>query len=135
MNDLPELVSETILIDDDVTFVVKADTSEVAETVLRKNMYQDFELTNCEQATILGWNVNNGLSWRSHMQYLVDKLSSLCYALRLISRNVGAGAAIIAYHTFVNYRLMYVFLRKLSGPKTHIFGTEILYSIRFRYKI
>lgn len=64
-------------------------------------------LTYIEDTSFLGWRVDSRLSWRQHVDFLATKLSSSCYALRMVARNVGISAALTVYYSNVYSRLKY----------------------------
>jgi len=59
----------------------------------------------------LGININNTLTWKSHIEIILPKLSSACYAMRsikpLISQQMLKAIYYSQLHSILLYRLMF----------------------------
>jgi len=55
----------------------------------------------------LGLVIDNGLSWKGHVQYLVPKLSSACYALKQLSPISEIETLVLVYNSYFQSYLSY----------------------------
>lgn len=69
--------------------------------------YQNDTLTTCQSSKFLGLHIDSQLNWKDHVEHLASKLSSFCYALRVISRTINIEAALSAYYAYVYSRIKY----------------------------
>jgi len=55
-------------------------------------------ISNNLYTTFLGLIVDNTLSWKPHIDHLINKLSTACYIIRSVKPYVNANAIIMIYH-------------------------------------
>jgi hypothetical protein len=63
--------------------------------------------TNSECIQFLGLNVDNKLSWKNHINYLVIKLSSSCFIMRAIKPIMSLGCLRMIYFTYIHSIITY----------------------------
>lgn len=74
------------------------------DTPLKMNNVQ---LTNVNVTKFLGLSIQSNLKWNVHLNELNTKLSSLCYAFRILSNSVSLHTARCVYFANVHSRLRY----------------------------
>jgi len=55
----------------------------------------------------LGLIVDNTLSWKPHIDHLINKLSSACYVIRSVKPYVNTNAIIMIYHSLFHAVITY----------------------------
>jgi hypothetical protein len=55
----------------------------------------------------LGLIVDNTLSWKPHIDHLINKLSTVCYVIRSVKPYVNANAIIMIYHSLFHAVMTY----------------------------
>lgn len=68
------------------------------ETV--KIQIDNSELQDAQTVKFLGVYLDSRLTWKTHIQKLSPKLSSLCYQLRTLRNNVSVGVCLNVYHSY-----------------------------------
>jgi hypothetical protein len=53
--------------------------------------YDSDQIVNASNTTFLGLIIDNSLSWKGHMDWLMSKLGSACYATRAIKPYMAQG--------------------------------------------
>lgn len=69
--------------------------------------YRNINIQSSERVSFLGVEIDQRLDWRAHIENVALNVSRYCYALRIISENVGINAALSAYHAFIQLRIRY----------------------------
>lgn len=69
--------------------------------------YDGEHLEAVEEALILGVRIDKNLNWEAHVEGVAAQMSKYCYALRLVSENIGVGAALTSFHAYVQSRVRY----------------------------
>lgn len=69
--------------------------------------YRNINIQSSERVSFLGVEIDQRLDWRAHVENVALNVSRYCYALRIISENVGFDAALSAYHAFIQSRIRY----------------------------
>lgn len=64
-------------------------------------------LTSANQLLFLGLQLDARLDWKSHIDRLIQNMSSYCFALKTIAKNVSVEAAFMAYHAYMHSRIRY----------------------------
>ncbi len=64
-------------------------------------------LTDVNVTKFLGLSIQSNLKWNAHLNELNTKLSSLCYAFRILSNSVSLHTARCVYFANVHSRLRY----------------------------
>jgi len=68
-------------------------------------------ITKVNDLKFLGLNINNTLNWKSHIETILPKLSSACFAMRsiklLVSQQMLKAIYYSHYHTIILYGLMF----------------------------
>ncbi|KAL3274682.1 hypothetical protein HHI36_016061 [Cryptolaemus montrouzieri] len=73
----------------------------------QEKLQLNFDGYNLEsQSHIVPWHLDHKMDWRIDIDNLMGHLSRYCYALRILSMEVCKETAIIAYHSFVESRLL-----------------------------
>ena len=79
-------------------------SSQQLDTPLKMN---DVQLTDVRVTKFLGLSIQSNLKWNVHLNELNTKLSSLCYAFRILSNRVSLHTARCVYFANVHSRLRY----------------------------
>jgi hypothetical protein len=73
--------------------------------------YDDKLIPNVSHTKFLGINIDSTLSWRTHIEQLISKLSTACYVIRTIKPYMSHTTLIIVYyslfHSIMNYGLIF----------------------------
>jgi hypothetical protein len=68
-------------------------------------------ISNNSHTKFLGLIVDNILSWKPHVEHLINKLSIACYVIRSVKPYVNTDAVIMIYHslshTVMTYRIIF----------------------------
>jgi hypothetical protein len=68
-------------------------------------------ILNNQNTRFLGLIVDNTLSWKPHIDHLINKLSTACYVIRSVKPYVNTNVLIMIYHSFfhavMNYGIMF----------------------------
>jgi hypothetical protein len=64
-------------------------------------------LANSECNKFLGLNIDNGLSWKNHIDYLVTKLSSSCFIMRTIKSMMSLRSLRMIYFAYIHSVMTY----------------------------
>jgi hypothetical protein len=69
-----------------------------------------------ETTKFLGLQVDNNLNWKTHIQYIIPKLSSACFAMRTIGSLMKTETLKLVYFACVHSIMSYgiIFLGKLN---------------------
>jgi hypothetical protein len=66
---------------------------------------------NISNRKFLGMMIDNTLTWKSHIEMIILKLSSACFAVRAITRFVIMDTLKVVYHSFfpsiINYKIIF----------------------------
>jgi hypothetical protein len=73
---------------------------------MHNNIGQNF-LANSECIKFLGLNIDNGLSWKNHINYLVTKLSSSCFIMRTIKSMMSLRSLRMIYTAYIHSVMTY----------------------------
>jgi hypothetical protein len=65
------------------------------------------QISNTLKTKFLGLFVNDTLSWKTHIEYIVSKLSSACYAMRLVKPYVSQNILKIIYFSYFHSVMTY----------------------------
>jgi hypothetical protein len=65
-----------------------------------KILYDNTEIRNSCCIKFLGVNIANALSWKNHIDSLIPKLSSACYAIRAIKPFVNQETLLMVYYAY-----------------------------------
>lgn len=74
------------------------------ETILTCN---NTVVTNSSAVKFLGIHLDSRLDWKLHVEKLAKNMSQYCYALRVVAHFVNMGAALTAYHAYIQSRVRY----------------------------
>jgi hypothetical protein len=72
-----------------------------------KILYDNTEIRNSSYIKFLGVNITNSLSWKNHIDSLIPKLSSTCYAIRAIKPFVNQKALLMVYYAYFHSIICY----------------------------
>jgi hypothetical protein len=106
-----EKTINTILIKINEWFSVNSLTLNLNKTYftskqnLSKNLninYGDVKIYNTSNTTFLVLNIDNTLSWKDHINQLVNKLSSAGYAIRILSQVMSQESLLMTYYAYVH---------------------------------
>jgi len=74
-------------------------------------IYENNYITKANELKFLGLNINNTLTWNSHIEKILPKLSSACFAMRLIklliSQHMLKAIYYSQFHSIILYGLMF----------------------------
>lgn len=97
--------SHNLLLNVDKTKLIKFQYSKEQESHI---FYNGIDIvTSVRSACFLGIEVDYRLDWSQHIDTLASKISSYCFALKIIAINIDITAAKIVYHAYVHSRLRY----------------------------
>jgi hypothetical protein len=75
-----------------------------------KILYDNMEISNSTCIKFLGVNIANTPSWKNHIDSLIPKLSSACYAIRAIKPFINQKTVLMVYyanfHSFICYGII-----------------------------
>ena len=69
--------------------------------------YDRIKLTNVTQTKFLGLIIEDTLSWKQHIDYVINKISIACYALRNIKYIVPLDTLELIYFIYINSIINY----------------------------
>jgi hypothetical protein len=76
-----------------------------------KILYDNLEIRNSSCIKCLGVNIANSLSWKNHIDSLIPKFSSACYAIRAIKPFVYQETLLMVYyayfHSIIHYGIIF----------------------------
>jgi hypothetical protein len=72
-----------------------------------KILYDNTEICNSSCIKFLGFNVANSLFWKNHIDSLIPKLSSACYAIRAIKTFVNQEDLLRVYYAYFHSTIRY----------------------------
>jgi hypothetical protein len=79
--------------------------------VTTKINYVQISLTNATETTFLGLIIDDTLTWKQHIEYLKNKISLACFALRNIKDTVSLSALKLIYfanvHSITSYGIIF----------------------------
>lgn len=58
-------------------------------------------------ASFQGITLDSRLDWKQHVETVSKSIAKCCYALKIVSSNIGIPAAINAYHAYVHSKIRY----------------------------
>jgi hypothetical protein len=64
-------------------------------------------MSNSAHITFLGVNIVNTLSWKIHIDSLLPKLSSACYAIRAVKPYVNQETLLMVYYAYFHSIIHY----------------------------
>jgi hypothetical protein len=74
-------------------------------------VYVDKTIEEVETTKFLGLQVDNKLNWKTHIQYIIPKLSSACFAMRNITSLMKSETLKLAYlayfHSIMSYGIIF----------------------------
>jgi hypothetical protein len=62
--------------------------------------YEDKQISIPNETKFLRVNINNNLSWKTHIESIKSKLSSACYAVRSVKPYVTTNTLKMLYHSY-----------------------------------
>jgi hypothetical protein len=73
--------------------------------------YNNMQINTTNNNKFLGIFINDTLSWETHIEYFIPKLSTACYAIRIMksymSQNILRTIYFSYFHSVMNYRLLF----------------------------
>jgi hypothetical protein len=72
-----------------------------------KILYDNTEIRNSTCIKFLGVNIANSFSWKNHIDSLIPKLSSVCYAIRAIKLSVNQETRLMVYYAYFHSIIHY----------------------------
>jgi hypothetical protein len=103
------------------TELIKFKTRNVLEYDI-KVLYDNIKIYNSAHIKFLGVNIVNTLSWKTHIDSLLPKLSSACYAIRAVKSYVNQETLLMVYYAYFHSIIRYgVIFWKNSSYAIHIF--------------
>jgi hypothetical protein len=73
--------------------------------------HNDKQVSNITNTKFLGLFINDVLSWKTHIEYIMPKLISACYAMKSVKLYVSQNTLKIVYYSYfhsrVSYRLLF----------------------------
>ena len=73
----------------------------------------------------LGLIVDNTLSWKPHIDHLINKLSTTCYVIRSVKLYVNANTVIMIYHSLFRAVMTYgIMFCGNSSSSTEVFRMQ-----------
>lgn len=83
----------------------------------------DFNIT--DKYKFLGINIDQSFNWKSHIQYLVSKLTSFRFAIKCIQNSVSLATLKIIYYAYIHSLLRYgIVLWGNSGDISKVFKVQ-----------
>jgi hypothetical protein len=65
------------------------------------------QFTNSTNTKFLGLNIDKTLSWKSHINHTLLRLSSACYAIKVITPLMSEDTLKMIYHSYVHSIITY----------------------------
>jgi hypothetical protein len=82
--------------------------------------YDNKQIANSTSTKLLGLIIDNMLSWKSHIDWVISKLSSACYAIRAVKPYMSQETLRIIYFSYVHSIMAwYNFLGQFSPQYPH----------------
>jgi len=78
--------------------------------------YEDIQLSLANETKFLGLIINNNLSWKTHTECIKSKLSSACYAMRLVKPSVPINTLRMIYYSYFYSVMTYGLLSWRNSP-------------------
>jgi hypothetical protein len=73
--------------------------------------YVDKTIKEAETTKFLGLQIDNNLNWKTHIQYIIPKLSSACFAMRTITSLMKTGTLKLVcfsyFHSIMSYGIIF----------------------------
>jgi len=69
--------------------------------------YEDKQLNLANETKFLGLFINNNLSWKTHIECIKSKLSSACYAMRLVKQFVTINTLRMIFYSYFHSVMIY----------------------------
>ena len=83
------------------------------------------QITSSTNTKFLGLEIEETLSWKAHINHLMSKLSSACYAMRVITLLMTEETLKMIYHAYVHSILTYsIIFWGNSSQSTYIFKIQ-----------
>jgi hypothetical protein len=82
-----------------------------------KILYDNTKILNSSCIKFLGVNIANTLSWKNHVDSLIPKLSSACYAIRAIKPFINQKTLLMVYYA---YFILLFTMALFSGATLHM---------------
>jgi hypothetical protein len=91
-----------------------------------KILSDNTEIRNSSCIMFLGVNIPNTLSWKNHIDSLIPKLSSACYAIRAIKRFGNQETLLMVYYAYFHSIIRYCIIFGGNFPYVFIYkrGSE-----------
>ena len=70
-------------------------------------MYGNNKIVNVYNTKFLGLTLDNTLSWRTHISTIIPKLSSACFALRVVKPFLSQDSLKIVYYSYFHSIMTY----------------------------
>jgi hypothetical protein len=64
--------------------------------------YEDKTIEEVETTKFLGLQINNNIHWKTHIQYIIPKLSSACFAMRTVTSLMKTETLKLVYFAYVH---------------------------------
>jgi hypothetical protein len=80
--------------------------------------YEDEQISIAKQTKFLGLNINNNLSWKTHIESIKNKLSSACCIIRLVKLYVTANILKVIYYSYIHFIITYGLIFWGNSPDT-----------------
>jgi hypothetical protein len=68
-----------------------------------KIMHGSNNITNACSSKLLGITLDNTLSWKTHIDTIVPKLSSACFAIRVVKPSLSSESLKMVYHPYFHF--------------------------------
>jgi hypothetical protein len=106
------------------TELIKFKTKNVLEQDT-KVLYDNTEISNSAFIKFLGVNIVNTLSWKIHIDSLLPKLSSACYAIKAVKPYVNQETLLMVYYAYFHSIIHFgVIFWRNSSYAIHIFRLQ-----------
>jgi hypothetical protein len=73
--------------------------------------YDNKTIEEVETAKFLGLQIDNNLNWKTHIQYVIPKLSSACFTMRTVTSLMKTGTSKLVYfayfHSIMSYGIIF----------------------------
>jgi hypothetical protein len=85
--------------------------------------YDNKQITNSTNTKFLGLIIDNTSFWKSHVEWLMSKLDSACYAIRAVKPYMSQGTLRMIYFSCVHSVITYGIIFWSNSPHSiHILG-------------
>jgi hypothetical protein len=103
------------------TEFIKFNTKNAYEQDI-KILYDNTEIRNSSCIEFLGINIANTLSWKNHIDSLIPKLSSACYAIGAIKPFINQETLLMVYYAYFHSVIHYgIIFRAISSHAINVF--------------